>query len=221
MPFGRENCPLQPAELAPGLQPATVLGEDLDAVVARVRHIEVVLVVEGNRGGPLELAVAVALRAPLHQWHARRREFLDTVVVGIRDVDAAIAAHGEAARSTELTGAGALRAELHQRLPLGRKLLDPMAIRLDDPDRVVRRDGHAVRVAELPRAVPLGAPHGEERTIRRELLDAVVAHVRDVHIAGAIECDPRRVVELAVGIAPAEDLPSRRLPPPAPAARPR
>src|SRR5439155_17347778 len=71
----------------PGGEEGSPRVELLDAVVLRIRHVDVPAPVRRHDGGGLELSVVRAVAPPHGEEGAARVELLDAVVVRIRDVD--------------------------------------------------------------------------------------------------------------------------------------
>src|SRR5437868_1465826 len=82
-------------------------GQLLDAVVACIQHIEIVLGIDGNADGLVKLSWLTSRRPPNRELLALRRELVDAVATRIGNVDVALVVDGNPSRSGELVGFGA------------------------------------------------------------------------------------------------------------------
>src|SRR6266704_1970838 len=142
-------------------------GELLDAMVVRIRDIDVPAPVRGHALGVPELPIARAVAAPHGEDVAVRVELLDAVVVPVRDVDvpAPVGRHaiGEVELAVGRAGAPPRGEEGAGRI----ELLDAVVVPVRDVDVPAAVARHADGVVEI--AVPrarLDAPLEQERAAR-------------------------------------------------------
>src|SRR5206468_6993444 len=127
-------------------------GELLDAIVVRVRDVDVPTPVRGHALGVPELPIARAIAAPHGEDVAVRVELLDAVVVSVRDVDvpAPVGRHAVGEVELAVVRAGAPPRREEGSVPI--VLLDAVVVPVCDIDVPAPVGRHADGVVEI--AVP-------------------------------------------------------------------
>src|SRR5262245_47107066 len=95
----------------------------LQAIVARVGHINHPGLIDGDAAGAVELPIPTARAAEFHQEAALSRELLDAIVAPVGDVHIALFVNGDTPGHVELTVTAARRAPLADELAIFGELL--------------------------------------------------------------------------------------------------
>jgi hypothetical protein len=88
--------------MAPLPQEAAVFGVPLDAMVAAIGHQEMLIGIEGEAGGAVELARTIAMDTPCTDETPSRIEDRDPVQGFVRDVDMLVGIQGDSHRPHDL-----------------------------------------------------------------------------------------------------------------------
>src|SRR5438034_5462933 len=153
--------------------------ELLDALVVRIRDVDVPAPVGRYALGVMELAVARAVASPRGEEGAARVELLDAVVAVVCDVDVPAPVGRYAVGEVELPVSRAAGSPGRDEGAARVELLDAV-VRIRDVDVPAPVGRQAVGAVELAVARAGASPGRDEGAARVELLDAVVVRVRDV-----------------------------------------
>src|SRR5690606_5881735 len=189
------------AETAPLAQEDAAGVELLDAVVLRVGHVDVAVVVNCQRRRSVELAGAAACRAPYAEVLPGGREAPDAVADAVGQVDVArLEIDRDPGQHVVLTPVRPRVAQDVERDAGGREAGDragvvDLLLAVDCQDVAVLVDGDVHQRAETAAAGV--ADLVEEPAVAREFLDALVGEVGDQQIALAVQLQPDRPLESA------------------------
>ncbi len=188
--FRIEVLPAVHGEL-PDERPVAV--EDLDAVVAGVRHVDAAVAVGRDADGLDELAGSVARRAPGGGDFSVRVELDDPLVPRIGDVEESLREH-HAAGAEE----AAVRVfPFSEPTPVRRETDDAVVPGVRHVNLAAGPDRHAARLVELPLAgARPAAEQAQECAVSVEDLHAAVLGIGDVEVSAGVGRDAARLGEL-------------------------
>ena len=116
---------------------ATVRGEDLDAIILPVRHINLTILVHTDTARAIELAYTAARLSKTGEPLALRGELLDTVIAPVGHVDIPVCIEAKPPGHIQLARPIAEAPELAQVFPVQRELLNAMVAGIGHQKRPV------------------------------------------------------------------------------------
>src|SRR2546427_8608911 len=135
-------APLGQRGLARQLGDKTAIGiEHLQAVVLEVGHVNGAILIHGDPGGPIELAITLSRSAKLHQKPAIWGEFLNAIVAPVGHVHIPMLVKIDAPGDVEFAVTAAAAAPLEQELPLLGEDLNPVIPAVHHVEVVIRTKG--------------------------------------------------------------------------------
>src|SRR5712691_2240131 len=192
-------APLGQRGLASQLGDKTAIGiEHLQAVVLEVGHVNGSILIHGDAGGPIELAITLSRSAKLHQKPAIWGEFLHAIVAPVGHVHIPMLVNIDAPGYAELAVTAAAATPLEQELPLLGEDLNPVIPAVHHIEVVIRTKGQPGGAVNFTVASTGRPPFADPVSVFGEDGDAVEPLIGHVGVALAVQRDRCRPEEGAI-----------------------